>query len=117
MHVMCCRLRKPYITYTEAVSVVLRDNLKCCFWLSYVVQILLAIDMLLFHFLKVCCDFVYVVKLIEQKVKLEINYSSKVLKSLVIIPFLLMFSIHKLRSLAFLSIMSSVAFCLCEYSF
>lgn len=114
MHVMCCRRHIPYITYTEAVGEVLRDNMKCCFWISYVFQFSLAVFIAQFHCNIICCDFVHAVNLIEKKINLNINNSTIILKSIIFIPFLLMFSIQKLQSLAFLSIMSSVAFCLCE---
>lgn len=118
MHVMCCRKFRGYMSYQLAVSEAIYDKLPYCYWIRHVAYFLIASSLWTYHFVMICYAYMKVCELVGESVlQLSSNseLSTKYAKSIVLIPHVIVFSLGRLKNLAFASFLALVYFAICKF--
>lgn len=116
MYVMCCRRLRGYMSYQEAISEAIYDKISCCRWIRHLVHFLIVSSICYYHFVRICSDYMNICELVGDKVLRMKNVEKmKYIRSVVMIPITIVFSLGKLKSLGFASLLGLFYFILCKW--
>lgn len=116
---MCCRRFQGYMSYQHALSEAVHDKLPGCYWIRHVIHFLIVSSLWTYHFAMICYDYMSVCELVGESV-LNLKQGSlpatRYVKTIVLIPHVIVFSLGRLKNLGFASFLALAYFAICKFS-
>lgn len=117
---MSCRKYVDYMSYQNALCQAISDKIVCCYWIRHVVHFLISSSLWIYHYSLLCYEYAVVAGQVEDAM-FDMNPDTadtiKYTETIVLIPHAIIFSLGKLKTLGFASVMSLIYFVICTFNF